>query len=289
MTYLRERMIEDMQLRGFSSRTQAAYLRQVRQLVEFCKKTPDKIREEDLREYFIYLKNEKRVARNTYIQALSGIKFFFEHTLQREWKTFKLVRPAREKKLPVILSQEEVLRLLGCLRSFRHHVCLSTVYSCGLRLCECIYLQVGDVDSDRMMLHVRKGKGSKDRYVPLPNSTLMLLRQYWNTHRHPKWFFPARTRQGTPMSEATGPISPSCVQRAIRLACVESGIRKHVTPHTLRHSYATHLLEAGINLKRIQTYLGHSSLKTTSIYTHLTRDGEERAVKVINQVMDKLV
>jgi integrase/recombinase XerD len=289
MTYLRERMIEDMQLRGLAPRTQEAYLRHVRQLSMYCKKSPDKITEEDLREYFIYLKNEKRVARNTYIQALSGIKFFFEHTLQREWKTFKLVRPAREKKLPVILSQEEVLRLLGCLRSFRHHVCLSTVYSCGLRLCECIYLQVGDVDSDRMMLHVRKGKGSKDRYVPLPNSTLMLLRQYWNTHRHPKWFFPARTRQGTPMSEATGPISPSCVQRAIRLACVESGIRKHVTPHTLRHSYATHLLEAGINLKRIQTYLGHSSMKTTSIYTHLTRDGEERAVKVINQVMDNLV
>jgi integrase/recombinase XerD len=289
MTYLRQRMIEDMQLRGLSSRTQTAYLRQVRQLVEYCKKAPDKITEEDLRRYFIYLKNEKRVARNTCLQALNGIKFFFEHTLQREWKTIKLARPAREKKLPVILSQEEVLRLLGCLRSFRHHVCLSTIYSCGLRLRECVHLQVEDVDSDRMMLHVRKGKGNKDRYVPLPDSTLTLLRQYWKTHRHPKWFFPARTRHGVPMSEATGPISPSSVQKAIRLACVESGIRKHVTPHTLRHSYATHLLEAGINLKRIQTYLGHSSLKTTSIYTHLTRDGEERAAKVINQVMDNLV
>jgi site-specific recombinase XerD len=282
-------MIEDMQLRGLSSKTQEAYLRHVRQLVEYCKKTPDKIAEEDLREYFIYLKNEKRVARSTCIQALSGIKFFFEQTLQRDWKTFELVRPGKEKKLPVVLSQEEVRRLLGCLRSFRHHVCLSTIYSCGLRLRECVYLQVDDIDSDRMMLHVRKGKGSKDRYVPLADSTLTLLRQYWNTHRHPKWFFPARTRHGTPMSEATSPISSSSVQRAIRLACVESGIRKHVTPHTLRHSYATHLLEAGINLKQIQTYLGHSSLKTTSIYTHLTRDGEARAAKVINQVMSNLV
>jgi site-specific recombinase XerD len=257
--------------------------------VEYCKKTPDKITEEDLREYFIYLKNEKRVARATCIQALSGIKFFFEHTLQRKWKTFELARPAREKKLPVILSQDEVLRLLGCLRSFRHHVCLSTIYSCGLRLRECVNLQVDDVDRDRMMVHVRTGKGRKDRYVPLPDSTLTLLRQYWNTHQHPRWFFPARTRLGIPMSKAKGPMSPSSVQKAIRYACVESGIRKHVTPHTLRHSYATHLLEAGINLKRIQTYLGHSSLRTTSIYTHLTRDGEERAAKVINQVMDKLV
>jgi integrase/recombinase XerD len=289
MTYLRERMIEDMQLRGLAPRTQEAYLRHVRQLSMYCKKSPDKITEEDLREYFIYLKNEKRVARSTCIQALSGIKFFFQHTLQREWKTFELVRPAKEKKLPVVLSRKEIIRLLGCLRSFRHHVCLSTIYSCGLRLRECVYLQVKDIDSDRMLVHVRKGKGSKDRYVPLPDSTLTLLRQYWSTHRHPRWFFPTRTRLGVPLSEATSPISTSSVHKALRLACVESGIQKHVTPHTLRHSYATHLLEAGVNLKRIQTYLGHSSLRTTSIYTHLTRDGEERAAKVINQVMANLV
>jgi integrase/recombinase XerD len=288
MTYLRERMIEDMQLRGLSPKTQEAYLRHVRQLAVHCKKSPDKVTEEDLREYFLYLKNEKRVARATCTQALCGIKFFFEHTMGRDWKTFELVRPAKEKKLPVVLSQEEVRRVLGCLRSFRHHVCLSTIYSCGLRLREAVHLQVADLDSDRMMIHVRKGKGGKDRYVPLPDCTLTLLRQYWSTHRHPRWFFPTRTPRGVPLSEATGPISTSSINKALSAACLESGIQKHVTPHTLRHSYATHLLEAGVNLKRIQVYLGHSSLKTTSIYTHLTRDGEDRAAEVINQVMDKL-
>jgi site-specific recombinase XerD len=282
-------MIEDMQLRGLSEKTKEAYLRHIRQLAEYCKKSPDKVVEEDLRKYFLYLKNEKRVSRSTCTQAISAIKFFFEHTLQREWKTFKLVRPGKGKMLPVVLSQDEVRRILGCLRSFKHHVCLSTIYSCGLRLSEGVKLQVADLDSDRMVIHVRKGKGNKDRYVPLPDRTLALLRQYWSVHRHPRWFFPGRTPSDVPLSEATNPISPSTVNKALRAACLESGIQKHVTPHTLRHSYATHLLESGVNLRRIQAYLGHSSLRTTSIYTHLTRDGEERAVEVINQVMENLV
>jgi site-specific recombinase XerD len=281
-------MIEDMQLRGLSPKTQEAYLRHIRQLAEHRKKSPDQVTEEDLREYFLYLKNEKRVSRSTCTQAISAIKFFFEQTLKRDWKTFKLVRPGKGKKLPVVLSQDEVRRILGCLRSFKHHVCLSTIYSCGLRLREGVYLQVVDLDSDRMVVHVRKGKGNKDRYVPLPDRTLALLRQYWGTHRHPRWFFPTRTPRGVPLSEAAKPISTSTVNKALRAACLESGIQKHVTPHTLRHSYATHLLEAGVNLRRIQAYLGHSSLRTTSIYTHLTRDGEERAAEVINQVMDNL-
>ena len=288
MTYLRQRMIEDMQLRGFSPKTQEAYLSQVRQLVERCNKSPEKIMEEDLRDYFLYLKNEKRAARSTCTQALSAIKFFFEQTLKKDWKTFELVRPGKEKKLPVVLSQDEVRRVLGCLRSFRHHVCLSTIYSCGLRVSEGVHLQVAHLDSDRMVLHLRKGKGNKDRYVPLPDRTLALLRQHWSTHRHPRWFFPTRTPRGVPLSEATGPMSTSTLNKALRAACLESGIQKHVTPHTLRHSYATHLLEAGVNLRRIQSYLGHASLKSTSIYTHLTRDGEERAAEVINQVMDNL-
>ena len=288
MTHLRQRMIEDMQLRGLSIKTQETYLRQVRQLVERCNKSPEKIMEEDLRDYFLYLKNEKRAARSTCTQALSAIKFFFEQTLKKDWRTFELVRPGKERKLPVVLSQDEVRRVLGCLRSFRHHVCLSTIYSCGLRVSEGVNLQVANLDSDRMVVHLRKGKGNKDRYVPLPDRTLALLRQYWSTHRHPRWFFPSHTPRGVPLSEATKPMSTSTLNKALRAACLESRIQKHVTPHTLRHSYATHLLEAGVNLRRIQSYLGHASLKSTSIYTHLTRDGEERAAEVINQVMDNL-
>lgn len=164
----------------------------------------------------------------------------------------------------------------------------STIYSCGLRLREGVQLQIADLDSDRMLIHVHKGKGGKDRYVPLPDRTLALLRQYWQTHRHPLWLYPARPPQGMPLSKAGKHISPSSVQKALRAACIASGIQKHVTVHTLRHSYATHLLEAGVNLRRIQAYLGHASMKSTSIYTHLTRDGDERATETINRVMDSL-
>jgi integrase/recombinase XerD len=303
MTRLRQRMIEDMQLRGFAPKTQQAYLRSVRQLSEYFNKSPGEITEEDLREYFLHLKNVRRASRSTCTQALCGIKFLFQHTLKRDWATFELVRPPKEKKLPVVLSQEEVRHVLSCLNSFRYHVCLSTIYSCGLRLQEGVQLQVGDLDSDRMLIHVHKGKGGKDRYavshrraagacgtngVPLPDRTLALLRQYWQTHRHPLWLYPARTPHGVPPSKASKHVSPSSVQKALRAACRASGIQKHVTVHTLRHSYATHLLEAGVNLRRIQAYLGHASLKSTSIYTHLTRDGEDLAAETINRVMDKL-
>jgi len=288
MTQLRQRMIEDLQLRGFAPKTQEAYLRAVSQLAVHFKKSPEDIKEEDLREYFLYLKNVKRASRSTCTQALCGIKFFFQHTMGRDWKTFELVRPPKEKKLPVVLSQEEVRRVLSCLNSFRHHVCLSTIYSCGLRLREGVQLQIADLDSDRMQIHVYKGKGGKDRYVPLPDRTLVLLRQYWQTHRHPLWLYPARPPQGMPLSKAGKHISPSSVQKALRAACLASGLQKHVTVHTLRHSYATHLLEAGVNLRRIQAYLGHASLKSTSIYTHLTRNGDERATETINRVMDNL-
>ena len=296
MTPLRQRMIEDMQLRGYSPKTQEAYLRAVRQLAKHFGKSPADLTEEDLRGYFLYLtpvssgglKNEKRASRSTCTQVLCGIKFLFEHTLKRDWTTFELVRPHKEKKLPVVLSQEEVSRLLGCLKSFRHHVCLSTIYSCGLRLREGVQLRIADLDSDRMLIHVHMGKGGKDRYVPLPDRTLVLLRQYWQTHRHPRWLFPARTPHGVPLSKASEHLSPSSVQKALRAACSASGIQKHATVHTLRHSYATHLLEAGVNLRRIQAYLGHTSLKSTSIYTHLTCDGEALASETINRVMDKL-
>jgi len=288
MTHLRKRMIEDMQLRGFSARTQEAYLRSVRQLAEHYGKSPEHITEEDLRQYFLYLKNEKQASRSTCTQALCGIKFLCEQTLKRDWPTFKLVRPPKERRLPAVLSQQEVRHLLSCLNSFGYHVCLSTIYSCGLRLQEGVQLQARDLDSDRMLIHVHRGKGGRDRYVPLPDRTLVLLRQYWQTHRHPQWLFPARASSGVPPSKASSHISPSSVQRAFRAACLASGIQKQASVHTLRHSYATHLLEAGVNLRIIQTYLGHASLKSTSIYTHLTRDGEKLAAEAINRVIDSL-
>jgi integrase/recombinase XerD len=272
MTPLRQRMMEDLQLRGLSAKTQDSYVRAVRQLAEHYHKSPDLITEEELRLYFLYLKNDKQISRSGFTIALCGLKFFYERTLHREWATLDLPRRAREKKLPAVLSVAEVRQILMCLRRPYYRVCLTTIYSCGLRLLEGVHLQVTAIDSERRMLHIRQGKGDKDRYVPLPEGTLTLLRQQWSTHHHPVWLFPAPTRAGVPMSSATQPMDERGVQRAFKAALQESGVQKDASVHTLRHSYATHLLEAGVNLRLIQAYLGHSSPKTTAIYTHLTRE-----------------
>lgn len=288
MTELRKRMIECLQLRGLSERTQESYVRAVRQLSEHYHKSPDQITEEELRQYFLYIKNVKHYARNTSTIAICGIKFFFEKTLNRDWATFGLLRAAREKKLPVILSREEVRQILGLIKLPRYKVCLTTIYSCGLRLQEGTNLHVADIDSARQMLHVRHGKGARDRYVPLPERTLALLRRYWKTHRNPQLLFPTEGRAHSDLSQATEPMSKSSVQDAFRAALKESGNNKRASVHTLRHSWATHLLEAGVNLRLIQEWLGHSSATTTSLYTHLTARAEELGATTINQLMSDL-
>jgi integrase/recombinase XerD len=288
MTELRKKMIECLQLRGFSERTQEAYTRAVRQLAEHYHKSPDLITEEELRQYFLHIINVKHYSRNTTTIALCGIRFFFEQTLNRKWTIFNLVRPAPEHKLPVILSLEEVREILNRVRLLRYRVCLSTIYACGLRLQEGIRLAVPDIDSARMMIHVRHGKGNKDRYVPLPQRTLELLRDYWSTHRNPVLIFPAEGRDHIDLSKATEPMSKSSVQDAFRAALKQSGINKRASVHTLRHSWATHLLEAGVNLRLIQEYLGHSSPATTSVYTHLTVKAEQLGAEAINRVIDNL-
>jgi len=288
MTELRRRFLEDLQLRGLSEKTQAHYVRAVRQLAEHYGKSPDRINEEELRQYFLYLKNVKQLAASTFRANLCAIKFFYQHTLKWEWPTLDFVRPAWEKKLPVVLSKAEVRQILACVRQPLHRVCLSTIYSCGLRLQEGVFLQVPDIDSDRMVIHVRRSKGARERYVPLPQFTLKLLRQGWAIHRHPIWLFPGRPPTGRTPAAATQPVASRSVQRSFTLARQESGVSKHATVHTLRHSYATHLLEAGVNLRLIQVYLGHSSIQTTTLYTHLTRSIEDLAGATINQIMGYL-
>jgi site-specific recombinase XerD len=279
MTALRQKMIENMQLHGFAERTQKSYMQVVRQLAEYYNKPPDQISEEELRQYFLYLKNVKKVSRSTITLALCGIKFFFERTLQRQWATLALVRPQREKKLPVVLSVDEVRQILSRVRRWRYRVCLSTIYTCGLRLQEGLHLQISHIDGARQLVHVCHGKGGKDRYVPLPPQALELLRQYWGTHRDPVWIFPSMHQT------VKGPMNASGLQRAFHGALLDSGIHKPATVHTLRHSYATHLLEAGLNLRLIQLYLGHASPNTTAIYTHLTQPSEDMAVQVVNRVV----
>ena len=218
MTELRQRMIECLQLRGLSARTQESYVRAVRQLAEHYHKSPDLITEEELRQYFLFIKNVKHYSRNTMTIAICGVRFFYQQTLNRNWTIFGIVRPAPEKKLPVILSVAEVRQILSRLRLPRYKACLSTIYSCGLRLHEGTNLRVADIDSGRMMIHVCHGKGAKDRYVPLPQRTLKLLRDYWKTHRHPGLLFPAEGRNHIDLMKATEPMSKSSVQQAFRAA-----------------------------------------------------------------------
>lgn len=291
MTELQKRMIEDIQLAGLSARTQECYVRSVKQLAEFCGKPPDRITETEIRDYFLHVKNEKKWARATCTIAICGIKFFWEHTLKRDWTTLGLVRPARESRLPVILSREEVVSIMKNVRLFRYRVCLETIYSLGLRVGEGTRLKVCDMDSARMVVHVRNGKGGKDRYVPLPRRTLQLLREFWLVHRNQEWLFPRVGRghgeyhQDRPINE---PMSITVVQMAFKEGLKASGIRKMACVHSLRHSYATHLLEAGVNLRQIQTNLGHNSPATTAVYTHLTGVAQEKARLNLDGIMNAL-
>jgi integrase/recombinase XerD len=182
----------------------------------------------------------------------------------------------------VVLSVEEVRQILDRVRLWHYRVCLSTIYACGLRLQEGLHLQISHIDGARRMVHVCNGKGGKDRYVPLPQPVLEMLRQYWASHRDPVWIFPSLHQS------VKGPMDASGLQRAFHAALLKSGIQKPASVHTLRHSYATHLLEAGLNLRVIQTYLGHASPNTTAIYTHLTQPSEEVAVQAINRIVSGL-
>lgn len=286
MTPLRKRMIEELQLRGYARSTVETYVHAVKQLAEHYGRSPDQLSEEEVRQYLLYLTNEKKVARATHTIALCGIKWFYENVVGTGFTVLKIARPKREKKLPVVLSRKEVWEILGQVRLPVYRVCLTTIYSCGLRLGEGIQLQVADVDSDRKMLHIH-GKRKKDRYVPLPNATLQLLREHWSTHRSKEWLFPAMAWQGRKhtVRPGAGPISRDSLQSAFRRGRRRSRVHKRASVHTLRHSYATHLLEDRVPLQLIQEYLGHSNPNTTTIYTHLTREIRGAASDPINRLM----
>jgi integrase/recombinase XerD len=288
MTGLRKRMIECLQLRGFAPRTQTEYVGVIRRLAKHFKKSPDLITNADLQRYFLHLISVKKYSPSALTVELSATKFFYEKVLNKHWPILDIVRPPRQKKLPSVLSLEEVRRVLGLIKSPRYKACLTTIYSCGLRLQEGINLQVRDIDSARAMLHVRHGKGNKDRFVPLPARTVEVLRQYWSTHRNPTWLFPGGANRSR-LRHSTVPINESGLKAAFSQAVVESGINKHVSIHTLRHSFATHLLEAGLNnIRLLQAYLGHSSLASTAIYTHITALAEQQGVETINRIMGDL-
>lgn len=277
---LRQRMSQDLQLRGMAPRTHDGYLREVRKLACYYNCPPDQLSEQQVGDYLLHLINDCNFAPGSLSVAYSGIKFFYTVTLPRDWDVLKKLRRPKQKTLPSVLTRQQVHRLIAAVKQHRH----ATVYTLGLRLQEGLHLQAGDLDSTRMMVHVHRGKGAKDRYLPLPQSTLAVLRDYWSTHRNPVLLFPAMGRNRQAASTATTSMNPSTVQDCMKLVVKKLGWKKKVSPHTLRHSVATHLFEAGVSLRWIQKFLGHSSLQTTLVYLHLTEDGEDQGRAKLDEI-----
>lgn len=275
----RQRMLEDMDLNGFSEGTKARYISGVRKLCRYYKRSPEKLSEAEVREFIIYLIRQSGLAPDTISVIFYSIKFFYQKTLGRDWKFFSLIRMPRTKRLPVVLSSQEIKRLLSYIRHPTNRMALTLIYACGLRLSECLNLRIEDIDSDRMVVKV-KGKGNKERYVPLPRPALHLLRRYWRLKRPHTWLF---------QSQITGkPIAATNLQDAFRDAREKANIKKKVTIHTLRHSYATHLLENGVDVRIIQGALGHKWPGSTAIYTHLSSKTDEILIDAVNQMMSRL-
>ena len=252
MTPLRQHMITALQLRGKGERTQQAYVREVRLLSQCSHKAPDRITEQELQHSFLHRKNVDGLAPASMRICYRGIRFFYQHVLQRDWHTRSLIRAQTAHRLPAVLRVEEVRRLLQSATPLHNHVYFTTVYSLGLRLHAALSLQVSDIDGQRLQVHGHRGKGAKDRYVPLPEATLALLRTYWKTHRNKTWLLPATGRDHQQSPTATSPMRRTSVQGAFRTAKPRASITKTgVAIHTLRHSYATPLLEAGVDLRRI--------------------------------------
>ena len=290
MTDWYQKSMNALALNGKAERTQEAYTRAVRMLSQFYdNRAPETLSEAELEAYFLHRRNVDHWAPKSMRICYCGIRFYFVQVLQRDWHLFDLLRAKSESRLPAVLSRVEVHALLGCVRTPHNRAFLSTVYACGLRLQEALHLEVSDIDSDRMMIHVHRGKGAKDRFVPLPHASLEVLRSHWRAHRNPRLVFPAYGRDSRSAATATTPMAKSSVQGAFRAAKHAAGISKRaVSVHTLRHCYATHLLEAGVNLRVIQKHMGHSSLESTMVYLHLTHKGHEDAYSVIDSLMEDL-
>ena len=262
MTPLRQRMIEDMGLRNFSRHTVRAYVDRVAAFARHFRKSPELLGEPEVRSYLIHLVQEKHVSWSYYNQTVAALRFLYQVTLGRNEALRRIACPKQPRKLPVVLSLEEVVRFFQAVPALKHRAILMTAYAAGLRISEVVALTVEDIDSRRMVLRVRQGKGRKDRYVMLSPRLLKVLRAYWRAARPVHWLFPGQ-KEGRHLT--TGTVHRACVQ-----ASCAADLGKHVTVHTLRHSFATHLLEAGTDIRTIQLLLGHRELRTTAIYTHIS-------------------
>jgi site-specific recombinase XerD len=262
MSPLRQKMIEDMQIRNYSPHTIEAYVRCVAQFAKHFGKSPDLLTPDDVRQYQLFLVQKREDSWATVVQTVSALRFLYQQTLGRKWMIEYIPYPKRVKKLPLILSKEEVRVLLEATTNLKNHTILSTIYATGLRVSEVAALLVSDIDSSRQVIAVRQGKGRKDRFVMLSSKLLELLRKYWEVYKPRPYLF---------IGERPGyPISRNGIEWICKKAAVAAGLSKPVTPHTLRHCFATHLLESGTDLRTIQLLLGHNCLQTTAIYLHVS-------------------
>jgi integrase/recombinase XerD len=262
MTPLRQRMIEDMTLRNYADKTIEIYVERVATFAKHFGKSPERLDADDVRTYLLFLIQEKHASWSYYGQAICALRFLYRITLGKDWVVEGVASPRKGQKLPVVLSPDEVAQFFEGITSLKHRAILMTAYAAGLRISEVVALRVADIDSRRMTIRIRQGKSRKDRDVMLSPRLLVVLREYWKIARPTDWLFPG---------DVPGrPITDGSVQRICVRAARDAGLGKHVTVHTLRHSFATHLLEGGTDLRTIQVLLGHRSLRTTAVYTHVS-------------------
>jgi site-specific recombinase XerD len=277
MTTLRQRMIADMQVRHLSPRTIRTYVDHVAKFAAFFHKSPDLLGPDEIRRYQIYLVQEKQVGWSSFNQCVCALRFLYRITLGKDWAISQIPFPKPERSLPVVLSLSEVQQFLHSITSLKYRAVLMTAYAAGLRISEVTSLRVSDIDSKRMLIRVRQGKGRKDRYLMLSPALLSMLRLYWQAARPSDYLFPSR--------KPNLPISLTAVQKACRRAGRDSGLEKHVTVRMLRHCFATHLLEAGTNIRVIQMLLGHSSVHTTEIYAHVSPQSVQLTASPLDQAL----
>ena len=254
-------MDRELRIRGLAENTRRSYLEKMRRFVRHFMRPPDQLTAEDVKQYQLFLTKGRRMPWSTFNVHVCALRFFYRHVLRVDWSVEQIPYHKTGKKLPVVLSGEEVVALLDAATNLKHRAILMTLYSAGLRASEATHLRLSDIDSQRMMIRISQGKGRKDRYVMLSRKLLETLRRYWLESRPNPWLFPG---QGS-----CNPISYKYVDRLFARAKNKAGIRKHVVPHSLRHSFATHLLEHGVNIRVIQRLLGHRSLRSTEVYTHV--------------------
>jgi integrase/recombinase XerD len=279
VTHLRELMLQELQRRNYSQTTVTSYIKIVADFAKYFQRPPDQLGPDDIRAYQLHLLQERKQGVRTVGTQTAALRFFFCKTLKRNYPVQEVPYPRAPRKLPIILTQEEAVRLIDSASNLFHRAMLMTLYSTGMRRAELCHLQVADIDSVRMLIHIRHGKRNRDRDVPLSPKLLETLREYWRWMRPKMYLFPG-TKDGW---RADKPITPKVLWEACREAAQAAGITKDVRPHLLRHSFATHLLENGADLPTVQLLLGHSDLKATSIYLHLS----ERHLKAAGTPIDK--